>query len=224
MNSVVRPPLRSVRETQEQVARSLRRRYRAERRFRAYGLTAVLLGMAFVVFLFATILGQGISVFRQAYIQLEIHYDPQVLLAGAEPSRANLMTADYQSLIRNALRERFPNVSGRRETRELTRLVSSGASYELQQRVLTNPSLIGKREKLWLLAGDQVDLLLKGRIDRDAPESERALSDRQLEYIDALIADDALALRFNKPFFTRGDSREPEQAGVWGAVVGSFFT
>jgi phosphate transport system permease protein len=224
MNSVVRPPLRSVRETQEQVARSLRRRYWAERRFRAYGLTAVLLGMAFVVFLFATILGQGISVFRQAYIQLEIHYDPEVLLPEGEPSRENLVTADYQSLIRNALRERFPNVSGRRETRELTRLVSSGASYELQQRVMADPSLIGKRETLWLIASEQVDLLLKGRINRDAPESERALSDRQLEYIDALIAADALALRFNKPFFTRGDSREPEQAGVWGAVVGSFFT
>ena len=30
--------------------------------------------------------------------------------------------------------------------------------------------------------------------------------------------------RFNVTFFTAGDSREPELAGIWGAAMGSFFT
>ena len=199
--------------TQEKVARSLRRRYWAERRFRAYGLAAVLLGIAFVVFLFATIVGQGVSVFRQAYVQLEVFFDPALVDSG-----------DYQALVRAALRARFPQVEGRRATRELTRLMSSDAAFELQALVRDDPRRIGQQQKVWLLASDTVDLFLKGRIARDAPSELRPLSDEQIAWIDSLAAQDAAALRFNEPFFTNGDSREPEQAGVWGAVMGSFFT
>jgi phosphate transport system permease protein len=211
-------------QTQEKVARSLRRRYWAERRFRAYGLTAVLLGIGFVVFLFTTIVGQGVSVFRQAYVQLEVFFDPQVIDPAGARNLADLAGADYQSLVRAALRERFPQVEGRRASRELTRLVSSDGAFELQKRVRDEPALIGQRQKIWLLASDTVDLFLKGRISRDAPADLRPLSDDQLEWVDALVAQKALTLRFNEAFFTRGDSREPEQAGVWGAVMGSFFT
>ena len=35
---------------------------------------------------------------------------------------------------------------------------------------------------------------------------------------------DQIETRFNISFFTDGNSREPEQAGIWGAVVGSFLT
>ncbi len=46
----------------------------------------------------------------------------------------------------------------------------------------------------------------------------------ELAWIDDLIANDEIDRRFNTTFFTRGDSRDPETAGVWGAVVGSFYT
>jgi phosphate transport system permease protein len=200
-------------QTQDKVARSLRRRYWAERRFRAYGLAAVLLGVGFVVFLFATIVGQGVSVFRQAYVQLEVFFDPAVVESG-----------DYQALVRASLKERFPQVEGRKASRELTRLVSSGGAFELQRLVREDPGLIGQRQKVWLLASDTVDLFLKGTIARQAPADQRPLSDDQIAWIDTLAAQDAAELRFNEPFFTNGDSREPEQAGVWGAVMGSLFT
>jgi phosphate transport system permease protein len=67
-------------------------------------------------------------------------------------------------------------------------------------------------------------MLLKGKVSRSAPEDERRLSDAQVAWVDALRADGALQLRFNRAFFTNGDSRDPEQAGVRGAVVGSFLT
>ena len=60
---------------------------------------------------------------------------------------------------------------------------------------------------------DDVDMLLKGHIRRDAPEGSRRLSDKQLAWIDRFIAEGKLEKRFNKTFFTVGDSREPEQAG-----------
>jgi phosphate transport system permease protein len=115
-------------------------------------------------------------------------------------------------------------VEGRRQTRELTRLMSTGASFELQNRVVANPALIGQRETLWLLASDTVDQVIKGKLDRALPEDQRPVSDAQLAWMDDLVKQDALALRLNRVFFTSGDSREPEQAGVWGAVTGSFFT
>lgn len=203
-------------ETQEKVARSLRRRYWAEVRFRAYGLTAVLLGVSFVFFLFATIIGNGMSVFQQASISLDVFYDPAVI---EDPQ-----TADYQSLIREAIKAKFPDVSGRKPTRELTRIVSGGAAFQLQKRVIEHPDLIGQREQVWVPASDDVDLMLKGKVERNLPEEQRPVTDQQLRWMDALVAKDLLKLRFNTLFFTNGDSREPEQAGVWGAVMGSVFT
>jgi phosphate transport system permease protein len=215
---------RTPRETADVVARSLRRRYWAERRFRAYGMTAVLLGLGFVAFLFASIIIQGSSVFRQAYVQLQVFYDPQIIDPAGTRKPDDLAAADYAAIVRASLKARFPDVEGRRPTRDLMRLVSSSAAIDLQRRVAANPGLIGQREALWVLAADSVDLILKGKVDRSLPEEQRPVSDQQLAWMDALNKDGVLQLRFNTEFFTRGDSREPEQAGVWGAVVGSFYT
>jgi phosphate transport system permease protein len=217
-------PRPSPQETQARVAKSLNRRYWAERRFRAYGFTAVLLGIGFVIFIFANIISKGVSVFRQANIELQIFYDPAAIDPTGTRDATVIADADYQALIRAALRERFPSVEGRRETRELTRLVSGGAAFDLRKQVMDDPSLIGKREKLWVLASDDVDLLLKGKIARIPTEEGGLLSASQLGWIDQLTRDGAAELRFNTTFFSSGDSREPEQAGVWGAVMGSFFT
>jgi len=219
-----RRTLRTGRQTQELVEKSLRRRYRAEMRFRAYGLGAVLLGVCFVFFLFINIIGKGVSIFRQSYVQLNVYYDPAIVDPAGTRKPADLGTGDYQAVVRAALKEQFPSVEGRKNLRELSRLVSSGASYQLRARVVENPELVGQREKAWVLASDTVDLVLKGKFDRTTGEESRPLTDQQLGWVDALVKQDALELRFNKTFFTSGDSREPEQAGVWGALMGSIFT
>jgi len=224
VNSTNDLPLKSAEETQALVRKSLARRYRAEKRFRAYGAGAVLAGIGFVIFLFGTIFSQGASVFRQSYVQLTVTYDPEVIDPSGARNPDELVTADYQALIRAALRERFPDVEGRPSLRELYGIVSSAASLELQQRVVENPSVIGSRETLWVLADDTVDMFLKEKVARGAPEEERRLSDQQLGWIDALVADGSLKLRFNAAFLSNGDSRDPEQAGVRGALIGSALT
>jgi phosphate transport system permease protein len=216
--------VKSAEETQALVRKSLARRYRAETRFRAYGAAAVLAGIAFVIFLFGTIFSQGASVFRQSYVQLTVAYDPEVIDPSGARNPDELVTADYQAIIRTALRERFPEVEGRPNLRELYGVVSSAASLELQQRVVADPSIIGSRETLWVLADDTVDMLLKDKVSRAAPEDERRLTDQQIGWIDALIADGSLKLRFNAAFLSNGDSRDPEQAGVRGALIGSALT
>jgi phosphate transport system permease protein len=217
-------PRLTAQETQAIVARSIRRRYWAERRFRGYGLAAVVAGMAFLVYLFFVIFSNGIGAFRQTQIRLDVYYDPAVIDPEGTRLPDTLLAADYQALIRAALKAKFPDVEGRAATRELTRLVSGSAAFDLQNRVVENPDLIGKTETQWLLAADAVDLLQKGHIERSLPEDQRPLDDRQLGWLDKLQAENAVALKFNKTFLSSGDSREPERAGIWGAVVGSFYT
>ncbi len=103
-------------------------------------------------------------------------------------------------------------------------LVSSGAAFQLRNQVLKDPDLIGGTQPVWVPADDDLDMLIKGRSDRSAPESERRLNDKQLAWVEALENDQRIEKRFNRTFFTAGDSREPELAGIWGAVVGSFLT
>ncbi|MET0282516.1 MAG: phosphate ABC transporter permease PstA [Steroidobacteraceae bacterium] len=215
---------RTAAETRARVEKSLRRRYWAERRFRAYGLGAVLIGIVFVFVMFGNIVSQGYTAFEQAELSLEIYYDPAVIDPEGTRDPEVLALANYATLVRDALRQLFPEVEGRVETRALTQLVSSSAAHELQRRVAESPQLIGTRQRLTFLAGADVDQLLKGAIDRTQAQETRVLSDQQLAWIDGLQQHADLHLAFNTGFLTNGDSREPEQAGVYGALMGSIFT
>jgi phosphate transport system permease protein len=184
----------------------------------------VVAALTFLVYLFFVVFSNGMGAFRQSELKLDIYYDPAVIDPAGTRKIDDLHAADYQALVRASLKKKFPGVEGRAGTRELTRLVSGSAAFELQREVVADPDLIGTTRTEWLLASDAVDLLQKGHIDRTLLEAERPLSDRQLGWIDQLGSEGALALKFNKAFLSRGDSREPENAGIWGAVVGSFYT
>jgi len=214
--------LRALSETRTRVEAGLRRRYARERRFRLYGLASVVFGLAFLVFLLTTIVGNGYSAFRQAMVRLDVVVDPAVIDPEGRREPEALAGADYQALVKASLDELFPGVEGRRERRQLAGLVSSGAAWELRDRVVADPALLGQRLSLWVPASDDVDQVLKGHVGRAAEEGSQ-LEPAQLAWVDQLVADGRLGLRFNRTFFTSGDSREPELAGIWGATKGSFF-
>lgn len=208
----------------KQIISGLPRRQRAEKRFRLYGLTAVVLGMSFLLLLFGSIVVNGYKAFTQTYIELPIYFDPTVIDPSGERDRQTLFSADYWKLVKTAVYQKFPQVSGRKERRELARMVSEGSAYELRDQVLENPRLIGTTQHVWLAADDDIDMLMKGYIDRDVPEDERRLNNQIIGYVDSLHETNAIERRFNTTFFAAGDSREPEQAGILGALVGSFLT
>lgn len=220
MTDHARPGLTS----QEKVAASLRRRYRAEMRFRAYGLSAVLVGIAFVAFLFVTIIQKGYTAFEQTVILLDVTYAAEDLDPAGQRSRPDLEAADYQVPLRAALRRQFPDVTGRQDLRRLYGLVSTAGEVTLRERVLADPTRIGQTETVAVLASARIDMLVKGEVDRRLPEADRAVDDNELRWVDALTASHRIERRFNAHFFTGGDSREPEQAGVLGALVGTFLT
>jgi phosphate transport system permease protein len=127
-------------------------------------------------------------------------------------------------MVKETLRRMFPDAEGRQEKRQLYALVSSGAAYQLRDLVLQQPNVIGETGSIWVPADDDVDMFTKGHVAVDVPESERRLKDNQLRWIEELQNAGRLELKFNRTFFTNGDSRDPELAGIWGAAVGSFFT
>ena len=123
----------------DQVNASLPKRYRAERRFRLYGLSSVVLGLLFLVILLGSVIANGYSAFAQTYLTLEIFFDPEVIDPEGTRDPDTLRLANYNSLIRASLREIFPEVSGRSEKRKLYALVSNGAPFQLQHQVEDEP-------------------------------------------------------------------------------------
>ena len=208
----------------ESVRGTLPRRRRAERRFRNLGRLAVLVGLAFLALMFVSIIAKGHPAFRQTWVKLPVFFDPQVIDPGGGGGEEVIGAADYGALVKASVRSLFPEVNGRRDRRDLGKLVSPGAVFQLRRMTLEDPSLIGVRAEVWAPANDDYDMLHKGNVDRSLPESDRRLSDRQIGWFDRLAAAGRVESRFNKTFFTAGDSREPELAGIWGAVMGSFFT
>ncbi|NEV63844.1 phosphate ABC transporter permease PstA [Thiorhodococcus minor] len=212
------------RRTIDVVNASLKRRYAKERRFRRLGATAVALGLAFVVLLFADIILKGYTAFQQTYIQIPVSFPAEAIDPEGTRDPEVIGDANYMAFIREGLRGLFPEVTQRRDKRQLKGLISVGAAQLVRERVLADPSLIGSTQALWILADDDIDMLVKGHIDRHAPEGARRVSDQVIGWVDRLEAQGRVAKRFNTIFFTHGTSREPELAGIAGALMGSFYT
>ncbi|WP_288902218.1 phosphate ABC transporter permease PstA [uncultured Sneathiella sp.] len=208
----------------EKYIKNLAKRKRSERRFRLTGLLAILTALTLLAILLFSIVSKGYSAFVQTTITLDITFTESIIDPNGKMDPAELRTANYAKLVQDALREKFPDVKGRRDLRKLFSLVSNDADRELREMVENDPDLIGKTVSVDLIAGDDVDMLNKGYIDRDAVEDDRRVKDQELVWLDKLEADGDIKMRFNSGFFTNGDSREPEKAGIAGAMVGSFYT
>lgn len=208
----------------ERMQAKLGKRYAKEKRFRAYGVASIVIGLGFLAMLLGTIFTAGWSTFYATEIRLTVNYDSDALGVYDLEDESQLMFADWGALVRNSLKERFPDVSGRADSRTLYSLVSSIAEYDLKDRLEANPELLGQTEEIWLMADDEIDALMKGQIEMSVPEDERRVSDFKYGLVQSMIDSGELKTAFNTTFFTNGDSREPEQAGIRGAMLGSFFT
>lgn len=205
------------------VNKNLAKRYAREKRFRFFGLLSVMAGLAALLFLLVTIIGNGWGAFTQAYINLDLDLDAEVLGIDDPLDNEQWQYANYDLVIKAAMRERFPDMRSRSDKKRIYKLVSSGADYQVSQ-LMADRQLLGSTKNIWLPADDDVDAFIKGYIDRTLPESDRRVKDLDIELIDQLMKSGELERRFNSIFFTAGDSREPEQAGIKGAMLGSFFT
>lgn len=206
--------------SRDKVEAGLSRRKRKETLFRASGVLATTIGVLFLGIFFSTLIAKGASAFVQTYLLLDVELTAELIAPGGE---LDLEYADFDGLVRTALRNNFPEISGRSERRELNRLLSVGAAFQVRDLVAGNLDLIGTTQQIWVPAAANVDMLLKGNIDASVDESLRNLSDQQINWIARLEQAGRVDKRFNKALVTNGDSREPELAGIRGAMMGSFF-
>ena len=202
----------------------LRRRYRAERRFRLYGIFAIGFAALCLVTLLADIVYKAVPAFTTSWVKLDIQLPREELDPQGTNSRDVIAQGDFNALARSALQQLFPEASDRATKRALNGLLSSDTARNLRRDVLANPALIGQTVQTHLLLSANADLYVKGQIRRDVPESDRRLNNQQLDWLDQLVAQGRIERTFNWSFFTTGDSREPELAGVLGALIGSFYT
>jgi len=210
-------------EIAQRIAHGIGRRRRRDRCLRMAGMVAIALALLFLGAMLVAIVSKGYTAFEQTVVALEVELDPQALGVRSSGTRAVLMRADYQGQVKRALRKLFPQVTARRDKRQLYALLSTGAGLELRDRVMADPTLIGTTVALWLPASDDFDMVVKGQISTQGPAETRRVSDRQLGWIAALESMGRVESRFNWRFFTGPDSREPELAGILGALMGSLY-
>ncbi|MEM8643469.1 MAG: phosphate ABC transporter permease PstA [Pseudomonadota bacterium] len=211
--------------TGEDAQKKLRKRHRAERRFRLYGMAAIIFAVAFLIFLFASIFSQGWTAFLQTSIKLPIDFSQEVINPSGNPSNEEeIFQANYVKLAREGLYQQLGiDPKDRKVRRDVNRLLSRGVDVQLRDMVLRDPSIIGTTQDVWLLASDNADALLKGSIDRATPSERRAVNDQQVAWIDQLVDGGDMKKRFNTGLFVNGASSNPETAGLGVALIGSLF-
>ncbi|MGU9977667.1 MAG: phosphate ABC transporter permease PstA [Candidatus Oxydemutatoraceae bacterium WSBS_2016_MAG_OTU14] len=195
----------------------LHKRLAKDRYLRYCGIASIALALCFLAMILTSIIGSGYTVFQQAKISLTLDlttlsFDPQ------QPRKTN-----FSALLDKALREEFPQATTRQSKRALKQLISKNASYTLQDDLIAHPEWLGTNRQYWVIADSNVDLYMKGKIDKHTAETHRQLSDQQIDWIETLRANKQIEFYFNKTFFSSGDSRNPEQSGMLAALKGSLY-
>ena len=221
------------------VAASLKKRHAAEKRFRFFGVLASLLALSFVAIFFVSILSRGLPAFWQATFNLDVYFDPAIIEVEPRPvpnpgeSPADFLQRDYawqsqvgmvnwNRILENSLIALRPDLED--ERRNLRSLFTSGERFALRDRFVENPDLLGQTVRLKLLADANVDVWIRGNIDRDLPDAQQQLRPRVRELADAFFATDALQMNFSTALLVNPDSRSSmASAGLGGAFMGSVY-
>lgn len=221
------------------VRASLQRRQRQEKRFRLLGIGAVIVALLLVASLFGSILSKGLPSFWQATFVMDVHFDPEVVQIGPKPEplpgetpaefsaremswQMDLGFIDFNQLLVDAIAKHIPAAA--EHPREALALITSGEHFALRDRVVADPSLVGKTVRLELLADANVDVWLKGNIDRSLPDEQQQLSPLTREWADKLYADGVIRNQFSTAIFLNTDSRSSlAAAGLAGAFMGSLM-
>lgn len=162
------------RTTADIVNAGLKSRYRAEKRFRMYGVIAIAAALLMVAALFISIVSKGYSAFVITSISLPVTVERDLVAdSNGEVTEKSIAFANFNTPLRNALLAQFPEVTTRSERRALYGILSDGASFKLQRMIEENPDLIGREIMLTSPVSSDYDVLNKGGIDLSVPENMR---------------------------------------------------
>lgn len=223
----------------QRIQNSLAKRHRKEKTFKWFGLSAVIMGLFFVVLLFGSILAKGIPAFWQSSMTLPIYFDPAIINVSKQPVRepnetpahfqeryvawqTEIGMVDWDALIVNAIVKKDPALAAQKD--ELNSLYTSSEAYRIRDLFMANPALLSKSEEIKVLADANVDVWLKGNIDRSLADEQQQLSPEVRKIADQMKAQGIMENSFNTNIFTSPDSRSsPATSGLAGAFMGSLF-
>ena len=201
----------------------LKKRHNSEKRFRFYGLASIFVALLFVLILVNNIFSKGSSAFMKTAINVEVFFDPELLDIKNGSTLDEIQEADFYDVTIETILKSYP-AKNLDEENELIDLFTTDAEIEIKNAFIKNNNLVGKKINLEITASDDIDQLHKGNYPRDLPEDRRRISNFQLKIYDNFVADEKIVKNFNNYFFSNGDSRDPELAGIGGALVGSFYS
>lgn len=208
-----------------------RKRNAAEARFRAYGLSAIVISMLMLVVLLFTILTGGIGAFRQTYLEIPVTLDAAQLdkTGTRDPEQIKkVLTLTYGKILQQSLDSAITakgiTIEGLSE-KDRANLISKEAAAQLRNRVLADPGLIGQTVDARVLVNGRVDGYYKGRVTMETAARDANTSPAQLQLAEALKGQGMLATEWNWSFLTMPDSSDqrPESAGVGIAILGSVY-
>jgi len=196
--------------TDAAMVRRVRRRYAAERRFRLFGLAAIVLSAGFLLFLLGTMVANGARGFITTEVALTVDFPAAGL--GLTPARLEgpgadlaLAGAQLDAVVDRAAAAQY-GPSG-------PDLFSDGAADIVRQALKTNPRLATGRMSFWLPAAADIDTAAKADGTPQAEKRAAALTDAK-----------QLRVSFNPAFLSGSDATDPTAVGIWGALKGSLMT
>jgi phosphate transport system permease protein len=204
----------------------IKRRYAAERRFRAYGMAAISFGLIFLFLLLWSVVSKGYTAFQQTMITVPVEFSELIIDPKNERAAnpAKLMTANYPVIARDAVAKVLGVApTDRAGLRAVNVMISDSVRTQLRDIVVADPAVIGTTRTVTLLASGDVDSAFKGQVDLTVDEANRRISNQQLGWMNQLAEGGQLGKHFNTGIFVNGNSSRPEAAGVGVALIGSFY-
>ena len=209
----------------------LNKRYKKEKRFILLGRVAVSLTIIFLVILLGSILLKGISGFYTTNIFLQTNLSQEIIDPEDKKNVEEIYKSSWRKIARNSIYDvlsafnKSKNIDkiSRKDKRDFLKLFSRSSEFYIRDFTLENLDSIGKEVKISIPSSSLVDQFLKGKINIAVNEDDRPINDKQVSWINFMVENKMIERKFNINFFYNGDSRNAEEAGILGAIVGSFF-
>ena len=209
----------------------LNKRYKKEKRFILIGRVAVSLTIIFLVILLGSILLRGISGFYTTNIFLTTNLSQEIIDPEDKKNVEEIYKSSWRKVARNSIYDvlsafnKSKNIdkTSRKDKRDFLKLFSRSSEFYIRDFTLENLDNIGKEVKISIPSSSLVDQFLKGKINIAVNEDDRPINDKQISWINFMVENKMIERKFNINFFYKGDSRNAEEAGILGAIVGSFF-
>lgn len=208
----------------EKINDSLIKRQKSEKNFKLFGLIGIICAVSFLIIILTSIIIEGKKAFISTYIKLDVFFDSKIIDPDNTKEDSVIKSANFNEIITKSILENFPEVTDRKEKIKLSTFISSSAEDELIKLIMLDKALIDQKKELWLLASSTIDVIHKNPEMLNFPEDERLIDDKESKWFQWFLSEEKIKFSTNKNFFSNADSTEPEQAGIWGAFVGSFLT